>query len=68
MAQMNKKNSGINAAVSDLGMGIDLKVQVDDQVEEQKKRMKQQQPLGKQFGPAAMDLLGQGAGGGSVLL
>ena len=57
---MNQKNMMLNSAATDLGVGTALKVQVDNQVDEQKKRLKQAQSTGSQFGNAAMDLLGSG--------
>jgi hypothetical protein len=62
MALMNQKNMMLSPAATDLGVGTNLKVQVDDQVNENKKRMKAALNAGQQFGPAVMDLLGTGAG------
>ena len=39
MPQMNQKNMMLNSAATDLGVGTALKVQVDNQVDEQKKRL-----------------------------
>ena len=64
MALMSNQNKQLTSAAADLGVGTDLAVQVDDQVNEQKKKLKGEQPIGGMFGQSTMDLLGLGAGYG----
>jgi hypothetical protein len=58
MPLMNQKNAGVGSAALDLGLGDALKVQVDDQVADQKAKQKKQKPLSEQFGNVAQDLMG----------
>lgn len=64
MPMMSQQNKQLTAASADLGVGTSLQVQVDDQVDEQKKKLRGEQPIGQMFGQTSMDLLGTGAGSG----
>jgi hypothetical protein len=56
---MNQKQTGgIGAAALDLGLGDALKVQVNDQVTDQKTKQKKMKPVTDTFGNAAQDLMG----------
>ncbi len=60
---MNQKNTGgIGAAALDLGLGDQLAVQVNAQVDDQKKRDRKTEAVTSQMG-AAQDILGSGMGG-----
>ena len=56
MATMNAKNMQLSPAAADLGLGDALKVQVDDQVADQQKKLRQQKGIQMTVPQAAMDL------------
>lgn len=66
MASM--KNFGLSASATDLGLGDQLKSQLEIQDEERKKKLREQQRAqqmgqgGAGLGPATMSLYGMGSG------
>lgn len=60
---MNQKNLALSPAAADLGLGSSLKVQVDDQVAEMKKRKLGAGALNDMSSPAAQMLLNPTFGG-----
>jgi len=66
MPLMNQKNMMLSPAAIDLGLGASLQTQVQDEIEEIRKRRKQQN-TGMLLSPAGVTLLQLGGLGGSQL-
>lgn len=64
MAQTSAKNFMLSPAAMDLGLGDQLKQQLDDQEIERKKKLAQAAQGGAGLGPATMSLFGFGGSPG----
>lgn len=65
---LSEKNFSLGPAATDLGLGDMGRMQLDDEMQERKKKLLQSQKIaqGQPFGPATLSLFGLGTSGGAT--